>query len=515
MKKINNIYIGIITFVTFIIWYSAKWALITYSNLSMDEIIFHLNVPLGGVEESILFSYINYALLKTIILSVVVILFFNFINKFFKKNNLEIKISFYDKKYNLLIKYQKLIKYINLFLLVIFIVVIFKTIKDLEIDTYIKNIKTESSFIADNYVNPKFIKYEFPETKRNLIHITVESLESSYFNKENGGLVYDNLLANLEPYMKRGTSFSNTQKYGGASQITATGWTIAGLVAQSSGMPLKLQTTFNAYSEGEFTNVYQKLGFTTFLKGTTSLGDILNENGYNQLKIMGSDKAFGARELYYKQHGNYEIFDYESAITEGKIKSDYKVWWGFEDSKLFEYSKEKILLLSKDEKPFNVSILTANTHFPDGYTEETCETLYEEPYSNSIICSVNQIVDFLKWIESQDFYKNTTIVITGDHLSMDKNYFENIPYKDRKIFNLFLNSAVQTKNTTNREFSSLDIFPTILSSLGVKYNTNRLALGTDLFSEEKTLLEEYGITYVNKNLSQKSIFYDNHILYNK
>ena len=38
--------------------------------------------------------------------------------------------------------------------------------------------------------------------------------------------------------------------------------------------------------------------------------------------------------------------DYSYAIENGLIPSDYKVWWGYEDQKLFEFAKEKLLQLS-------------------------------------------------------------------------------------------------------------------------------------------------------------------------
>lgn len=63
----------------------------------------------------------------------------------------------------------------------------------------------------------------------------------------------------------------------------------------------------------------------------------------------------------------------------------------------------------------------ADTHFPDGFLEKDAPTPFDKQYSNVIFHSQKQIYDFVKWIQAQDFYDNTTIVLTGDHLSMDKN----------------------------------------------------------------------------------------------
>ena len=62
----------------------------------------------------------------------------------------------------------------------------------------------------------------------------------------------------------------------------------------------------------------------------------------------------------------------------------------------------------------------------------------------------------------------------------------------RTVYNLFINPAVTPVETQNRQFSTLDMFPSTLAAMGVKIDGDRLALGTNLFSEKKTLIEEYG-----------------------
>lgn len=47
-------------------------------------------------------------------------------------------------------------------------------------------------------------------------------------------------------------------------------------------------------------------------------GEILKKEGYNQIFMCGSDISFGGRDKFYKQHGDYEIFDYISAKNNGR-----------------------------------------------------------------------------------------------------------------------------------------------------------------------------------------------------
>ena len=64
----------------------------------------------------------------------------------------------------------------------------------------------------------------------------------------------------------------------------------------------------------------------------------------------------------------------------------------------------------------------------------------------------------------------------------------------------------------NRQFGVFDMFPTTLAAMGVEIEGNRLALGTNLFSEEKTLTEIHGQETLNKELQKNSEFYNEEIL---
>ena len=76
------------------------------------------------------------------------------------------------------------------------------------------------------------------------------------------------------------------------------------------------------------------------------------------------------------------------------------------------------------------------------------------------------------------------------------------------VYNCFINCQNDNDyQTKNRVSTSLDMFPTMLSALGFTWNGNRLGLGTNLFSTQKTITEELGYDYFNAELSKKSQFY--------
>ena len=242
--------------------------------------------------------------------------------------------------------------------------------------------------------------------------------------------------------------------------------------------------------------------------------EILEENGYNQMIMFGSDASFGGRDSYFTSHGNYQIYDVNTAIERGKMKEEDKVWWGFEDKNLFDWAKDEIVKLAQEDEPFNFTLLTVDTHFEDGYLSDSCKADYGDQYSNVISCASDMIYNFVKWIQEQDFYDETTIVLAGDHLTMDVNFFADMDSKYvRTIYNVFINSEIDTDNVNNRVFTTMDLFPTTLASMGVKIDGDRLGIGTNLFSDRETVAEKYGIEVLREELAKTSEFYNDKFVY--
>ena len=364
---------------------------------------------------------------------------------------------------------------------------------------YMDNQKIESEIFDKYYVAPGKVDLIFPENKRNLIYIYLESMESSFasytsLDKE------INLIPNLSKLAEQNSSFSNSDSLGGAYQVYGTTYTVASMISQTAGVPLKTIIEVNTYGKD-----------SDFLPGITSLGDILEKNGYNQYILMGSNSSFAARDKYFSQHGNYNIYDHDWAIEAGYLPEGYNVWWGYEDKKLFKITKEELKKISKSNEPFNFTILTADTHANDGYLDKSCDEIYDDVYANVLLCNDEMVAEFVEWVSKQSFAKNTSVILVGDHLTMRLEISDNLS-QDRTIFNTFINSLSKTQNISNRIFTQFDMFPTTLASLGVQIEGNRLGLGTNLFSEVPTYAEELGLEYLNQQLEKKSSYYNTNFL---
>ena len=458
---------------------SVRWMFATWTNLSMDELVYHLTAPLDGTNTDMIWDYVRVCAVPTILVIFFLIL---------------ILIAWRKKE-----KVHLFRGIINLVAPVGIIVMLGYTWTELGVGDYLKDQNTESKFIEDEYVDPTDVEVVFPEQKRNLIYIFLESMETTYSDVDDGGAFDENVIPELTEIAQTNEDFSGADpKLNGGYSLAGTTWTMGAMFAQTSGLPLNISISANDMDTQD-----------SFFPGVTTLGDILSDAGYTQTLLIGSEAQFGGRKLYFQEHGNYEMEDYSYAIENGLIPSDYKVWWGYEDQKLFEFAKEKLLQLSQGDEPFNLTMLTVDTHFEDGYVCEQCPTEYDTQYSNVMACSSRQVGEFLKWIQQQDFYENTTIVISGDHPTMDSDYCAEIDQEgnyDRRVFTAYINAAAYAQNQQERTYSTFDNFPTTLAALGVQIDGDRLGLGTNLFSGTKTLLEEFGNSKVNAELKKKSEF---------
>ena len=82
------------------------------------------------------------------------------------------------------------------------------------------------------------------------------------------------------------------------------------------------------------------------------------------------------------------------------------------------------------------------------------------------------------------------------------------PDYQRTVYNCIINSPVEPIQEKNREFGTFDMMPTTLAALGVTIEGNRLGLGTNLFSDRKTLTEEFGHEEVDLEFQKNSEFYN-------
>lgn len=465
-----------------LLFFSATWYIKNYGNTGFDSVLFTLFSNMGGASPKLIFSFILGSILPTVVLGAVLIFLVYF---------LKIKKAWFGK-----------IKYWHKTVVCLLLAFLFFVLAGTKVNIfgYIHKILLQTTLYDDYYVAPSEENIKFPKEKRNLVYIFLESMETTYMSQKEGGALDTNVIPELTKLSEENINFSHNSGIGGFYNPTGTTWTVAGMVAQTSGIPLK-------GSAGVLEN--NEYGKESFLPGVTTLSDILHENGYKQALMVGSESSFANRDVYYKNHQTDFIFDLATAQKDGVVAEDYYVWWGMEDFYLFDYAKDKLTEMAAGEEPFAFTLLTVDTHFQDGYVCKLCENEHKEQYENVLSCASHQVDAFVEWLKKQSFYENTTVILCGDHLTMDNWYIERNIDKayERYTYNCFINSAIETEHNKNRTFTSLDLFPTTLAAIGCEIEGERLGLGTNLFSGKPTLAEEMGYDTFNHNLLYSSKYY--------
>ena len=461
------------------------WLFHTFERVSLDEIIYHAKSTIEGTNSDMVWNYIVTSVIPATILWVLLFCFSIYLRKKSLHNSLVI---------------------MNIMIICLLIGIIgYQAEKRIGLITYIRQLisKDNSDFIAMNYTDPGEVDLIFPDERRNLIYIYLESMEMTYSDQACGGGFAVDYMADLTSLALENECFSgDNESLNGGICLPGTTWTMGAMFGQTSGVPLKIPMNGNQMANQE-----------SFFTDMVTLGDILDGEGYNQELLIGSSAAFGGRELYFKEHGNYRIHDYDYAIASHWIPEDYRVFWGYEDRKLFEFAKNDLLQLAAEDIPFNMTLLTVDTHFEDGYICDLCGREFgDNQYANVIACSSSQVHDFVCWIREQEFYENTTIVICGDHITMDSDFCAELnPEYQRRTYTVIVNGAASEKKTTEyREYSTLDMFPTTLAAMGVEIPGNCLGLGVNLYSDERTIVEKYGMEICEQELDRPSNFLDSY-----
>ena len=476
---------SIFTVLVAVLFFAVRYLMDNWAEMSADELVYHLKSTLSGTNPEMLRDALLRYALPAAVVSALLLGGLYLLRKKPEYRKIFMTVSLVTEIALLLFVKNELDRKIGL-------------------TDYIKwsLFGVNEDFIAQNYVDPSTVKIIFPEKKRNLVFIFLESAEMTYADVGSGGAFEKNVIPELTELSLENENFSGEDHVlNGGISLPGSNWTAGAMFAMATGAPLKVPINGNNIKSEE--NYFPKMW---------SIGTILQNEGYRQELLIGSNASFGGRDLFYKGHGDFDIRDYRYAVEKGRIPEDYKVFWGYEDEKLFQFAREDLLEMAADDKPFNLTMLTVDTHFEDGYRCRLCRDEFGEQYADAFACSSRQVTEFVKWIRQQDFYEDTTIVVCGDHPTMDKDFCKKVPEDyQHKTYVAIINGVDPDQNSrknTFREYSTMDLFPTSLAAMNVQIEGDRLGLGTNLYSDRETLIEEYGLEECESKLSLPSAFLD-------
>ncbi|RYE49666.1 MAG: hypothetical protein EOP48_20740, partial [Sphingobacteriales bacterium] len=282
---------------------------------------------------------------------------------------------------------------------------------------------------------------------------------------------FPGLTPNLKVLASKSLDFTNI------SQVGATGWTIAGMVASQCGFPL-----ITTGSGGNSMRDVPK-----FLPGAKCLGDVLASEGY-QLEFMGgADPYFAGKGKFLKDHGFSKVQGF-SDLSPNLSDALYRSDWGLFDDSLFSFASKRYHELVKINKPFGLFLLTLDTHHPVGHIPKSCQG-YEygdgqNEILNAVYCSDKLISEFIDSLDNED----TLVVIASDHLAMRNTASDRLQKQDRKNLLLFYWPSRLRNSINARADGTFSSGVTALDIMGFKIEG--IGLGRSLLGMSSTLLEK-------------------------
>ena len=318
-------------------------------------------------------------------------------------------------------------------------------------------------YFSTHYVPPAKVAVQAGRPK-NLVLIYVESLEAGYGDRR---LFGSDLIAPLNGL--------DASSFGSFVQVPGIGWTIAAMVASQCAIPLKRVTIFDENTQGEQVR--------SFLPRATCLGDILARHGYRNVFMGGGSPSFAGKGRFLRAHHYHEVLGREDWQARGVPEAAMN-GWGLFDEALFRHARAKLSQLHAAGQPFNLTLLTVDTHEPDGHLSPGCARRGHRGFTGVLRCSAAEVADFVRFVRESGYLADTNIVILGDHKARRNPLSDALArLPERTLYNAFIGAAVPPRN--REQLVHFDLLPTILELSGFTVGGGRLGLGYSGFNRHE------------------------------
>jgi phosphoglycerol transferase MdoB-like AlkP superfamily enzyme len=213
----------------------------------------------------------------------------------------------------------------------------------------------------------------------------------------------------------------------------------------------------------------------------TGIGRSLADKDYQTIFFCTQDVEFDNMSGFLKANG------YKDAIGAGDYNSKERYDpTGVPDDIMFEHAVSKLTEMHKNNKPFFASILTGSDHAPYHLPDRSKEGF--NPHSGTLEKRVVEYADwsigkFLRLAVKQEWFKNTLFVFVADHGSSFRNYYEMSLSFYRTPLIMYAPDILKKDTTVERAGGQMDIYPTIMGLLNMKYINN--TLGVDLLHDKR------------------------------
>lgn len=462
------------------------WLEVQFANITLDIIIIHLFLHLGGADP----YYYMSAVLWVSLVVLVCLLLFIFVWKSYRREKVAgMNASTFRR---LFVAFSLALLFASIFMLNHrYQVIPFLFPKD-----------PYSTYMDENYAMPRRSDFALQDGGNNLVVLILESTETvvndeAYFNPV--------LMPRLNELQKKnGLVFTNRlQCIGSESSVSS-------YYALSMGMPSRAVLSARDMVElflGLTTN--KELGTEVIPEGVDyrdlSLFGFLEKYGYRASLFCSADASFCNFDMFMDNcTDDCDIRDYKYFLEHSPEITGRQSGWGLYDGFLLERAKEYIQNIH-EKSPFVMMLKTVCTHSPGNY-----EPGLPRPYGDfrdTYVQTDMMIADFIEWIQSQPFGEKTTIAIVGD-TRLSSNEIGGVrlpPLSERRVMATILNSRKKLPEGGERRlFTTFDLTPTVMEAIGGELPEGRFGMGVSLFSSHPTLLERDGVGKYSVKLTSRS-----------
>lgn len=224
---------------------------------------------------------------------------------------------------------------------------------------------------------------------------------------------------------------------------------------------------------------------------------ILHQDGYTSAVFHGNVGTFWNRNDVYKNLGYNYFFDQNYFTNDPNDKIGY----GLKDKLLFS---ESIKYLERMQQPFYAKYITVTNHIPFSMDKQDLDPKFKT--TNTRDTTINNyfetahyldqaVKEFFSYLKSSGLYKNTMVVIYGDHYGLSNSENETLApiigesadtwnsYNNVQMQRVpFMIHASNLKGGIKSEVGGeIDVLPTLLHLLGI-HTKNYVQFGSDMLS---------------------------------
>ena len=319
---------------------------------------------------------------------------------------------------------------------------------ELDYDKFYKKLPNEQAFaILKNQISGisgnstiRDINSEFPEQKKNVVLITIESYSAEFMKCYGND---QNLTPFLDSLATQSLQFSNLYAVGNR--------TVRGLEA----VTLCISPTAGESIVKRKDN-----------KNKFSTGNIFKQKGYQIKYMYGGDAFFDNMQDFFKGNG-YEIVD-KKTFKPSEIS--FENIWGVCDEDMYKKAIEVMNEESSLKKPFFNHIMTVSNHRPFTYPNNKIDIPGDaKSREGGVKYTDYAMKKFFEMAKKQPWFKNTIFVILADHCASSSGKTE-LPLDKYRIPAMIYDPNIKGEHF-DKLMSQIDVMPTLFGILNFHYQS--------------------------------------------